>query len=290
MDVDQQTTSSGNGVAPQQRLMLKFGTRVPALWTAADKFLARAKATQPSTAPAADNIVIEPTPESRFQEVLDHVTPIFLRDEPLSHSFPPCTTGRRERDFRQYAMEQLRSGLSVMATDGPGGPVVGSCLNRPFSKQYLAAACGQQPEAGDLPEDPLVPNVVRLLTTVHRQLDLFSAFGVDEIFELGLASVEPTHVGRGIASRMMRCSLELAAQRGLRAAKGDCTGVASARAAVRAGMSVVFRLPYASYAPAGRVVFHATGEANPELTVVAARLQPAPPHVLPAELPQAPRQ
>lgn len=269
--------------AVAQRLSAPLGSRVPALW-AADRLLARAKATQPSTAPAADHIVIQPTPEARFQEVLDHVTPIFLRDEPLSHSFPACTTGRRERDFRQYAMQQLRSGLSVVATEGPGGRVVGSCLNRTLHRDYLAEdACQdhQHQEPDDLPEDPLVPNVVRLLTTVHRQLDLFTAFGVDEIFELGLASVEPSHAGRGIASRMMRLSLELAARRGLLAAKADCTGTASARAALRAGLAAVLRLPYRAYRPGGRLVFHNTGEGNPELTVVAARLQPTPPYVLP---------
>jgi hypothetical protein len=46
-------------------------------------------------------------------------------------------------------------------------------------------------------EDPLIASVVRMLITVHRQLNLFEALGVDTIFELGLISVEPTHKGRG---------------------------------------------------------------------------------------------
>jgi hypothetical protein len=46
-------------------------------------------------------------------------------------------------------------------------------------------------------EDPLIANVVRMLITVHRQLDLFEAFGLDTLFEVGLVSVEPTHTGRG---------------------------------------------------------------------------------------------
>jgi len=37
-----------------------------------------------------------------------------------------------------------------------------------------------------------------MIVMVHRQLDLFKAFGVDTIFELGLLSVEPTHTGRGM--------------------------------------------------------------------------------------------
>jgi hypothetical protein len=37
-----------------------------------------------------------------------------------------------------------------------------------------------------------------MTVTVHRQLDLFKALGVDTIYEVGLLSVEPTHTGRGM--------------------------------------------------------------------------------------------
>ena len=74
-------------------------------------------------------------PENRHHEVLDHVTKIFLRDEPLVHSFPPCTTGKREREFREYATMQLRSGCCVMALDG--STVVGACLNRPLTRDEV---------------------------------------------------------------------------------------------------------------------------------------------------------
>jgi hypothetical protein len=80
-------------------------------------------------------ISVELVPESRYSDVLDHITPIFLRDEPLSQCFPPCTTGQRERDFREYAVTQLRSGLCVMALDG--STVVGACLNRPLTRDQV---------------------------------------------------------------------------------------------------------------------------------------------------------
>ena len=74
-------------------------------------------------------------PENCHHNVLDHVTKIFLRDEPLAHCFPPCTTGQREREFREYATTQLRSGFCVMALDG--STVVGACLNRPVTRDYV---------------------------------------------------------------------------------------------------------------------------------------------------------
>ena len=47
-------------------------------------------------------------------------------------------------------------------------------------------------------EDPLIGNVLRMITMVHKQLDLFKALRIDTIFELGMLSVEPTHTGRGM--------------------------------------------------------------------------------------------
>jgi hypothetical protein len=81
------------------------------------------------------NISLHVVPENRHHDVLDHVTKIFLRDEPLAQCFPPCTTGQREREFREYATMQLRSGCCVMALDG--STVIGACLNRPLTRDEV---------------------------------------------------------------------------------------------------------------------------------------------------------
>ncbi|XP_067012013.1 arylalkylamine N-acetyltransferase 1 isoform X2 [Anabrus simplex] len=241
-----------------------------------------------------DNVVILPVPESRYKDVLDHVTPIFLRDEPLSHCFPVCTNGQRERDFREYATSQLQSGLCVTALEPQGeytgnvdelirtGKVVGSCLNRALAISKIVEDSIQlqiTPDTEDV--DPLIRSVMRLLTTVHLKLDIFSALSVDEVLEIGLASVEPTHVGKGLATKMMRASLELGAKRGFKVAKADATGIASAKACQRAGMTPIYRLPYADYKVDGKVVFGNTGASNSALQVLAASLQATPPYVLP---------
>ena len=74
-------------------------------------------------------------PENRHHDVLDHVTKIFLRDGSLVQCFPPCTTGQREREFREYATLQLRSGCCVMALDE--STIVGACLNRPLARDQV---------------------------------------------------------------------------------------------------------------------------------------------------------
>lgn len=225
-------------------------------------------------------ISVELVPESRYGDVLDHITPIFLRDEPLSQCFPPCTTGQRERDFREYAVTQLRSGSCVMALDG--STVVGACLNRPLTRDQVMGFA--MPSSLGPAEDPLIANVVRMLVTVHRHLDLFEAVGLDTLFEVGLVSVEPTHTGKGLAVQLIRASLEAAALRGFQAAKADCTSATSARICERAGMSPIHKLLYDEYKVDNKVVFKNTATRGPALTVMAAALQDTEPYVLPFQI------
>jgi hypothetical protein len=41
--------------------------------------------------------------ENRHHDRLHHVAKIFLRHEPLTQCFPPCTTRQNEREFHEYA-------------------------------------------------------------------------------------------------------------------------------------------------------------------------------------------
>jgi len=67
--------------------------------------------------------------------MLDHVTKIFLRDEPLAQCFPPCTTTQNEREYREYMTMHLRSGCWIMA---PNGSIVfGACLNRSLTRDEV---------------------------------------------------------------------------------------------------------------------------------------------------------
>ncbi|KAJ9585917.1 hypothetical protein L9F63_020425 [Diploptera punctata] len=223
------------------------------------------------------DITVQPVEQDYFQRVLDHVTPVFLKDEPLSHSFPPCTTGKREKAFRGYAEIPLRSGFSVMALDG--SQVVGACLSKILTKDEIFNH--DIPEFDDPNGDPLNSGIVRMLLRVHRKLDLFSLFKVNQILEVGLVSVEPSHVGRGLAARMVQRSLELGAKRGLKYAKADCTGPASAAAAKKAGMEQIYRLAYDDFKLNDKIVFKNTAHRGSHLIVVATKLQDCEPYVLP---------
>nr|CAD7267820.1 unnamed protein product [Timema shepardi] len=187
-----------------------------------------------------DGVVVSTVPESRFKDVLDQITPIFLKEEPLSQCFPPCTSGRREREFREYATKQLRSGLCIMALDVLQSRVVGSCLNRVLTRDEVMNDPEQTQDSPSqdngearpdgttwhralLParivrleeDDPLNSSVVTMLTAVHRKIDLFTMFNVDRVLELGLVSVESSHAGRAVELNTTSALANYATEAGL---------------------------------------------------------------------------
>nr|CAD7609530.1 unnamed protein product [Timema genevievae] len=232
-----------------------------------------------------DGVIVSTVPEARFKDVLDQITPIFLKEEPLSQCFPPCTSGRREREFREYATKQLRSGMCIMALDVAQARVVGSCLNRVLTRDEVMNDPEQtqdSPSQDNEEDDPLNSSVVTMLTAVHRKIDLFTMFNVDRVLELGLVSVESSHAGRGLATKMLKASMCVGARRGLLIAKGDCTGPVSLKACQKAGMVPVYKLPYEEYKVDNQVVFKGI---NSALVVAIAKIQTQDPFVRPLNLP-----
>jgi len=112
-----------------------------------------------------------------------------------------------------------------------------------------------------------------------------------DIYKLGnpyLSHTRPTNDTKlfkspGLAGKIMRKSLEVGATRGLKVAKGDCTGAVSTRVCQRAGMVAVHKLLYDEYKVDNKVIFQNTPTRGPALTVVAARLQDEQPYVRPLE-------
>ncbi|PSN49018.1 hypothetical protein C0J52_06319 [Blattella germanica] len=166
-----------------------------------------------------------------------------------------------------------------MALDG--NKVVGACLSRVLTRDEVFNYVIPSELGPD--DDPLNYNVVRMIVTLHRKLDLFAASDDNRILELGLCSVEPSHTGRGLASRLFRASLELGSAQGVQAAKADCTGPASAGGCRRAGMVAVCKLPYDEYQVNGNIVFNSPPGSY--LSVMACRLQKTEPYVLPFHIP-----
>ncbi|KAJ9578520.1 hypothetical protein L9F63_005249 [Diploptera punctata] len=163
-----------------------------------------------------------------------------------------------------------------MALDG--STVVGSCLNTPLTRDDVFS---YDETASNLYEDKAMFHIELLCKLVHKELDLFTKLNVNQMFEIGWLSVEPSYGGKGLATRLVRNSLELGAQNNFEFAKVDCTGPASAAASKKAGMQEVIKLSYDDYKIDGNIVFKKTPNRASHLTVLVCRLQNSHPYVLP---------
>ncbi|KAJ9585918.1 hypothetical protein L9F63_020426, partial [Diploptera punctata] len=222
------------------------------------------------------NIRIQAVTQEYCSQVIDHVTRVFLEHEPLLNTFPPCTTGAREREFRKLTEFFLKYNLSLMALDGC--TVVGCFINRPITREDIF--CNDLDVFKSF-EDEAVSQLEFLCNLVHQKLDLFSRFNVNKMFEGGYLSVEPSYGGKGLATKLVRSGLELGAQNNFLFAKADTTSPVSAKVSMKAGMQEVYRVNYDEYKIDGNVVFKKTAKRPSHLTVVACKLQKCEPYVLP---------
>lgn len=138
------------------------GSRILFRADALQQLLRTASPPKPFSGAAAklnDDIEIGPIPEARYEDVLQHITPIFLKHEPLSKSFSPCNTGKRECDFRSYATEQMKDGLCLMAVEKSTGKIVGSSLCRSVHRDYIMQ---------EHPQDDVEDGKDKLIHTKHN--------------------------------------------------------------------------------------------------------------------------
>ncbi|MCP3953174.1 MAG: GNAT family N-acetyltransferase, partial [Desulfobacterales bacterium] len=86
----------------------------------------------------------------------------------------------------------------------------------------------------------------------HPEIDRTQTGRVADLWMLG---VHPDYLGRGIASRLARLSLEQVAQAGFEYAIVECTGAFSQHAMQAAGCNPVYELPYTDLFWNGEAVF-----------------------------------
>lgn len=120
--------------------------------------------------------------------------------------------------------EGISQNLSLIAEDRLNDDcIIGAAINldsRPFDTENnarLAAAtgcCGCSQEARDL---------VEFYVFVSRQIDLWRAYCVDNVFECGYVAVHPEHQGQGIAKKLIEESWVLARDMAYRLFAINCT-------------------------------------------------------------------
>ncbi|XP_047100140.1 arylalkylamine N-acetyltransferase 1 [Schistocerca piceifrons] len=199
-------------------------------------------------------IDFSPIPEARYDDVIKHLRDNFFADEPLNCSVRLCQPGEPHAELEEHALSTLRDRLSWMAMDTDTGQVVGVALNGVSRRGDLAEA---QERLAAVSDDKF-RTIFGLLYGVNRRLDLFTAHGVDQIFECRILSVDSRYRGRGLARRLLQLSEGTARERGFKVLKEDATGLFSQRVAESLGLQTACQVRYCDYTAedTGEVVFH----------------------------------
>lgn len=193
--------------------------------------------------------VVRPT---HRQQVLEVLTRAFVNEPSTagqSIGRPSEAQWRRFTDL--YMDECTTNGLSIVALDGR--TVAGAFINRDFLRS-------PDPRIFKFVDDPSpfgpVAKALEIIDEAwfakHPEIHRTQTGRVADLWMVG---VHPDYRGHGIASRLVRLSLQQVAQAGFEYAVIECTGAYSQRAMEAAGCSSVYELPYADFVWKGETIF-----------------------------------
>nr|CAD7463447.1 unnamed protein product [Timema tahoe] len=151
-----------------------------------------------------------------------------------------CWFRHVERMSVDRVTKQIYEGLSLGAFSS-SGKLVGVSLN------------GSN-EPGHIPEmevkvvnctNPKFQKILNLLTCVEKEADVFTRFpDVHKILEVRILAVDEAWGGRGIGTKLLDMSRQIAIQNGFPLFRVDCTSHYSARAVAKLGLSCIYTLLY----------------------------------------------
>ncbi|RZF35579.1 hypothetical protein LSTR_LSTR005107 [Laodelphax striatellus] len=191
-----------------------------------------------------------PIPECRCNEVLDHMRKSFYVNEPLLTALDVIKVGEPQPEMDAYVVETVKEGCSVAALDSKTDKIVGVALNG-----VMRSSDPDLKEKLDKMNSK-VKLIFEMINNSNKHLDLFCRYGVDEIFEIRLISVDSTYSGKGIARELVLRSDNLGRKLGFKLGKADCTGFFSQKAFIKNGYEKIHEIKYACYKDKqGNVIF-----------------------------------
>lgn len=174
-------------------------------------------------------------------EATDTLARVFTAQEPLTQALAVS----REQFLplaEAVCAAAARHGLSVIARER-GGRLVGLRIAEPWPSPADGAAW-----------PPALAPIFAILERLEREFDRLYPPDHDTLHLQMIACISE-YEGRGLATAMVRDTLALAAERGLRRAFAEVTHEGSFRVLERFGFVTRAEVPYASYTFEGRPVF-----------------------------------
>ncbi|CAG9858636.1 unnamed protein product [Phyllotreta striolata] len=183
-----------------------------------------------------------PIPSSRFDDVINHLRKSFP-DEPLNASVGLSLHNQPCPLLEKYDLLTLHEGLSVMALDTETGEIAGVALNGISRRGDIEQSLENMKTIDSVPYH----RIFGLLNGVNKELDLFTAYNVDKIFDLRILSVDSKYRGKGLAKELFSRSEIIAEEHGFKLMKVDATSLFTQKICEAFGLKVIKTVRYGDY-------------------------------------------
>ncbi|XP_058821725.1 uncharacterized protein LOC131683619 [Topomyia yanbarensis] len=117
-----------------------------------------------------------------------------------------------QKDLEQLCLDVGRSGVSLLARHKSSGEIVGVSFNvlqtpsAPGDANYFESFRDHQCKSASS------KSLMQYMITMDAKVDLFQMFNVDCLLEIMFLATLPAFEGKGIASNLVACSIDLAKQ------------------------------------------------------------------------------
>ncbi|ENN75799.1 hypothetical protein YQE_07651, partial [Dendroctonus ponderosae] len=202
-------------------------------------------------------------PPSRFNAVIEHLR-VNFPDEPLNASVGLCLHGIPCPLLEHHDLKTMQDGMSIMAVDKEKNKVglIGNILllNSDYfwPRKIAGVALNGTSKRGEteqsIEEMKTIENleyrrIFGLLNDVNLELDLFSKYNVDKIFEVRILSVDSSYRGKGIAKELFAQSEAMARKNAFKVVvmKTDATSLFTQKVAESQGFWVEKSVNYHDY-------------------------------------------
>ncbi|XP_043273494.1 uncharacterized protein [Venturia canescens] len=171
---------------------------------------------------------IQEVPEDRFDDVLDLMCKVFIKDEPICDSLNAIEDPVTIEDFCKLWSFPLQKGIVVGAflIDGDEPKPILAGVNMTFRSETAT-------------------KMLRLMGSLEKEKDVRRFFNVDKILSAFGLCVDPEFRGQGLGYELLRARDEMAVAYNLQATSTVFTSTFAAKNAARAGFEVLVERDFA---------------------------------------------
>ncbi|XP_043273485.1 uncharacterized protein [Venturia canescens] len=173
---------------------------------------------------------IQEVPEDRFDDVLDLMCKVFIKDEPICDSLNAIEDPVTIEDFCKLWSFPLQKGIVVGAFlidgDEPKPILAGVNMTVVFRSETAT-------------------KMLRLMGSLEKEKDVRRFFNVDKILSAFGLCVDPEFRGQGLGYELLRARDEMAVAYNLQATSTVFTSTFAAKNAARAGFEVLVERDFA---------------------------------------------